>query len=121
MSEAICHTLGLSYDPCVRLPMQSANGEVDETLGLLRNVPIRVGEITFYVQIHVCHKPAYDILLGRPFDTLLESIVCNFSNEDQTITIHDPNSGKTATVPTFARGTHLHIVRPSPDFCESRI
>ena len=30
----------------------------------------------------------------------------NFKNEDQTITIHDPNSGKHITVPTLARGTH---------------
>ena len=29
LSKAICHNLGLSYDPTVQLNMQSANGEVD--------------------------------------------------------------------------------------------
>ena len=75
----------------------------------------------FYVQFHVICNPTYDILLGRPFDVLLESIVCNYKNEDQTITIHDPNSGRTATVPTFARGTHLCTCRKALDFCDTRI
>jgi len=80
--------------------MQSVNGEVDKSLGLARNVPLRIGEITLYVQIHVICSPAYNILLGRPFDILTESVVCNFANEDQTITIFDPNSRRCATVDT---------------------
>ena len=35
MSEEACHALGLIYDPWLRLCMQSANGKVDETLGLV--------------------------------------------------------------------------------------
>ena len=106
MSEAACHALALIYDPHIRLRMQSANCEVDKTLGLARNMPILVGDITLYVQFHIVWNPAYNVLLGRPFDILCESIVRNYSNEDQTITIHDPNSGRIATVPTFPRGTH---------------
>ena len=121
MSEAACHALALIYDPRIRLRMQSANREVDETLGLARNVPILVGDITLYVQFHIVRNPAYDVLLGRPFDILCESIVRNYSNEDQTITIHDPNSGRIATVPTFPRGTHPRTARLAPDFCDSRI
>jgi hypothetical protein len=34
MSEDICHELSLAYDPLIHLPMQSANGGIDETLGL---------------------------------------------------------------------------------------
>jgi hypothetical protein len=56
------------------------------------------------LQIHVIWSPAYDILLGRPFDVLTESMVKNFANEDQTITIVDPNSRRTATIPTIPRG-----------------
>ena len=48
-----------------------------------------LGEIMFYIQFHVIRNPMYNILLGRPFDILLESIVHNYKNEDQTITIHD--------------------------------
>ena len=106
MSEAACHALALIYDPRIRLCMQSANREIDETLGLARNVPILIGDITLYVQFHIVRNPAYDVCLGRPFDILVKSIVWNYSNEDQTITIHDPNSGRIATVPTFPCDTH---------------
>ena len=64
MSEAACHALALIYDPRIRLHMQSENHEVDETLGLTRNVPIHVGDITLYIQFHIVWNPAYDILLG---------------------------------------------------------
>ena len=64
MLEAMCHVLALVYDPRIRLRMQSANREVDETLGLTRNVPILVGDITLYVQFHIVRNPAYDVLLG---------------------------------------------------------
>jgi len=114
MAEEVCLDLGLVYDPTVVLHMQSANGEVDPSLGLARNVPMRIGDITLYVQIHIIRSPAYDILLGRPFDVLTESVVRNFANEDQTITIFDPNTGRRATVPTSPRGRPRRVVqRPS--------
>jgi len=103
MAEEVCFDLGLAYDPTVILNMQSANGEVDQSLGLARNVPIGVGDITLYIQIHIIRSPAYDILLSRPFDILTESVVRNFANEEQTVTIFDPNSGRRATVPTSPR------------------
>ncbi|KAJ6494138.1 hypothetical protein DFH09DRAFT_946866 [Mycena vulgaris] len=104
MSEAVCHDLGLSYDPRIVLRMQSANGSVTPSLGLARNVPFRIGDITFYLQVHIVRNPAYDVLLGHPFHVLTQSIVRTFANEDQTITICDPNTGKIATVPTVPRG-----------------
>lgn len=104
MSDAVCHHLGLVYDPTVVLHMESANGEVDASLGLARNVPFTVQDVTFYFQVHVVKSPAYDILLGRPFDILTESVIRNFVSEDQTITIRDPNTRETRTIPTFARG-----------------
>ena len=64
MSEAGCHVLALIYDPRIHLRMQSANCEVDETLGLTHNMPILVGDIMLYVQFHIVQNPAYDILLG---------------------------------------------------------
>jgi hypothetical protein len=104
MSEAICHELGLSYDPRIVLKMQSANGSISPSLGLARNIPFRIGDITLYLQVHVVRNPAYDILLGRPFDVLTQSVIHNYSDENQTITICDPNTGKVATVPTVPRG-----------------
>lgn len=124
MSEEVCIALGIAYDPNVRLNMISANGGIDQSLGLAKNVPFKIGEIIVYLQVHILRSPAYDILLGRPFDVLTESVVCNYSDENQTITILDPNTGKKATVPTVKRGSYRFAEKrkkrtaapSSPDF-----
>ncbi|PIL26401.1 hypothetical protein GSI_12158 [Ganoderma sinense ZZ0214-1] len=103
MSEGVCHHLGLSYDPRVILQMQSANGACDYSLGLARNVPVRFGTITVYLQFHVIRSPAYDVLLGRPFDLLTSSIIHTKPDGSQTITLHDPNSDTVTTIPTAPR------------------
>lgn len=103
MSENCCHELSLGYDSSITLNMQSANGDIDKSLGLARNVPFSFGDITLYLQVHIIQSPAYDILLGRPFDVLTSSVVKNFANENQTITLHDPNSGRQVTIPTASR------------------
>ena len=103
MSEGVCHRCGIDYDPRIRLEMQSANGEVDMSLGLARNVPVRFGSVLVYLQIHVIRSPAYDVLLGLPFDILTSSILQTNADGSQTITLHDPNSDLTSTIPTLPR------------------
>jgi hypothetical protein len=34
MAKAVCHELALFYDPAITIPMQSANGGIDHSLGL---------------------------------------------------------------------------------------
>ncbi|KZT24749.1 hypothetical protein NEOLEDRAFT_1179110 [Neolentinus lepideus HHB14362 ss-1] len=104
MSEAVCHSIGLEYDPWIQLWMQSANRSIDMSLGLAQNVPFQLGDVVLYLQVHVIRDPAYDILLGRPFEVITESLVWNFGNEEQMITICDPNSDAIATIPMFPRG-----------------
>ena len=53
MLEAMCHALALIYDPRICLCMQSANCEVDKTLGLAHKVPILIGDIILHVQFHI--------------------------------------------------------------------
>ena len=53
MSKGICNELALIYDPKIVLNMQSANGEIDKSLGLTRNVPFLIGDITLYLQVHI--------------------------------------------------------------------
>jgi hypothetical protein len=64
MSEAVCHDNGLAYDLSIKLNMQLANGEVDQSLGLSCNIPCKINTITLYLKIHIIRLPAYDILLG---------------------------------------------------------
>lgn len=116
MADDVCHDLALVYDPSIKLNMQSANGTMDWSLGLARNVPFTIGNITLYMQVHVIRAPAYEVLLGRPFDVLTESVVRNFRNEDQTITIADPNTGQRYTIPTFPRGKNFSLKEPTTGF-----
>ena len=37
MSEEIAHKLGLIYDPTIRVRLQSANRDIDQSLRLTRN------------------------------------------------------------------------------------
>jgi hypothetical protein len=55
MSEAVCHAIGLIYDPTIYMMMESANGTLDRSLRLARNIPCIIGNITLYFQIHVIH------------------------------------------------------------------
>ncbi|OSD01859.1 hypothetical protein PYCCODRAFT_1368306 [Trametes coccinea BRFM310] len=121
MSEGLCHALGLAYDPSIVLEMQSANGELNPSLGLARNV---LGTIVVYLQFHVIRSPAYDAILGRPFDVLTESVVQTFGDGSQTITLHDPNSELAATVPTLPRKPPQYartLPPPGTSFRDSRI
>ncbi|KAF8500064.1 hypothetical protein JB92DRAFT_2545193, partial [Gautieria morchelliformis] len=56
--------------------MEDANGGDASTLGLCRELPVRVGTFTFYVQAHIVNPAPYNILLGWPFEYVsgLESV-----------------------------------------------
>lgn len=118
MSAEVAKALSLSWDPMIRLNMQSANRSISRSLGLAHNVPFQIGGVTLYFQVHVIPDAAYDVLLGRPFDVLTQSRVKNFDNEDQTITIVDPNTGRATTIPTQIRGKRIS---PGEAFQASRI
>src|SRR5215469_3155526 len=77
MSEGLAHELGISYDPSVILQMQSANGAIKPSLGLARKVPCLIGDLLFFLNVHVIRNAPFHLLLSRPFDTLTESVVRN--------------------------------------------
>lgn len=104
MAKEVAVSFGLTWDPKIRINMQSANRQVETLLGLARNVKFKIGGIAFYLQIHILERPAYRTLLGRPFDSFTRSTVQNETNGDQMITVTDPNTGKQAVIPTFKRG-----------------
>ena len=97
--------LGLTWDPDVCLCMESANQQVNESVGLAQNVPFTFAEgFTIYLQVHIFEKPAYTVLLGRPFDILTESNIQNLQDGSAIITIRDPNTGHRTVLPTLIRG-----------------
>lgn len=106
MSLRIAERLGIPWDPDVQIYMQSANGQLKKSVGLARNVAFLFGDITVYLQVHIIDQPAYDVLLGRPFDILTESTTQNYQDGRQAVTIRDPNQKKRVTMPTHPRPTH---------------
>ena len=109
MDTRIATGLHLHWDPDVRVHMQSANGTLNSTRGLARNVPFTFGDITVFMQVHIMDDVPYDVLIGRPFDVLCETEIKNAKNGDQFITITDPNTGRKVTIPTYPRGERPSI------------
>jgi hypothetical protein len=105
MSEEVAKQLHLSYNPDIVVYMQSANRSSEPTLGVAENVPFSFGNITVYLQVHIIRDPAYKVLLGRPFDCLLQSVTSNYNDGSATLTLTCPQTKKRITVNTYARGT----------------
>lgn len=110
---------GLSWDPDIQIYMQSANGTLEKSVGLAKNVPFKFGDITVFLQVHIIRGPAYKILLGRPFEVLTESMVQNRRDGSQTITMKCPNTGRRCTMPTHARSKNLASAKPKRATVES--
>ena len=111
MAKEVAVRLKIPWNPEIVIHMQSANRQLEKTLGLARNVPFLFGEITVYLQVHIISNPAYKVLLGRPFDAVCESEIKNCKDGDQLITITDPNSNQRCTLPTYIRGQKPEILK----------
>ncbi|KAF7325546.1 CCHC-type domain-containing protein [Mycena kentingensis (nom. inval.)] len=102
MSLEIAQKCGLVWDPNINIFMQSANGQLEKSMGLAKNVPFRWGELKIFLQVHVIRNPAYKVLLGRPFDVLTKSRT-DHADGNHLLTLTDPNTGRAWTVPTYDR------------------
>ena len=105
MARHVAVALGISWNPDFRIHMQSANNQLDLSEGLAKNVSFKFGEVTAYLQVHILKNPAYEVLLGRPFEVLTRLTSETDSSGEQTVTITDPNTNKRTVVPTYNRGT----------------
>ncbi|KAG5727589.1 hypothetical protein E4T56_gene12324 [Termitomyces sp. T112] len=117
MSAEIASDLGLSYDPNIILNMQSANGTMDQSLGLAQNVPCTIG----------------DIMHNHLIPPGLEKEVCEIICNKISAGIYEPSNstyclrwfcvlkknGKLRIVHSFKPLNHVTIchsgVPPSPD------
>jgi hypothetical protein len=87
--------------------MQAANRSLKKSEGLAKNVLFQFGDMSAHLQVHIMESPAYDILLGRPFEVLTKMVSPNQPDGECTITITDPNSGRKSSMVTWARGTYM--------------
>ncbi|EEB89102.1 hypothetical protein MPER_12845 [Moniliophthora perniciosa FA553] len=102
---------GLTWDSATFIHMQSANGSLNRTQGLARNVPLTIGPITIYAQFHVIERAPYKMLLGRPFDVLTKMGIQTYEDGRMEIMLTCPNTRKQITMGTYERGRGI---KPSP-------
>ena len=114
MSLGMADKLGLSWDPDVIINMQSANKQVERTKGLARNVPFVFDTLTVHLQVHIMTNPAYDVLLGKPFECLTQSNVQTWKNGGVELTLTDPNTGQKLVVPTYDKGKTPQLLTREP-------
>ena len=110
MAKEVAIEWKIAWNPDITVFMESANRELEKTLGLARNVPFVFGNIVVYLQVHIINKPAYKILLGRPFDSVTESLVKNEKDGSQTLILTDPNTGERSAMQTYERGKQPKVL-----------
>ena len=92
------------------------------TLGLATNVPVELGGgVVVYVQMHIVKDAPYEILLGRPFMSVMSLRSSSTTNGQETITVTCPNSGRELTLPTYAHGDSPSYGYRTKGFRTSRI
>jgi hypothetical protein len=104
MAKETAIKLGLTWDPTIRISMESATNHLEKTLGIARNVRFKIGGLDLFLQVHILENPPYRVLLGRPFDTFTSSEIRTAMDGSSEMILTDPNSKAKATVPTYERG-----------------
>jgi hypothetical protein len=104
MSKGVATELGLTWDPGIRINMESASSHVEKSLGIAKNVCFRIGGLNLFLQVHILENPPYRVLLGRPFNVFTSCRTKTFADGSTEITITDPNTKETAIIPTYQRG-----------------
>ena len=109
MSLESATKLSVAWDPSVKIHMQSANGQLELSEGLARNVPFRFGHVIAYLQVHVLKGVAYKVLLGRPFEVLTLAQTNALEGGGQLLKLRDPNTKACIVIPTSERGGKVKV------------
>jgi hypothetical protein len=113
---------GVSMQPDGSINMESADSSVTSTLGILRNFPMTVGTITFYLQVQVVRQAPFRFLLGMPFWAISRARTATQIDGSMVMTLTDPNPPHlTVVMNTTPRGviiqeeeSFLALCRASP-------
>ncbi|KAG6328775.1 hypothetical protein ID866_10314 [Astraeus odoratus] len=63
--------------------LEAVNKSKEETLGIIKNVHLKIGGMEFKLQIHIVGDALFDLLLGHPFfhfPVVLPMIRCQATN-----------------------------------------
>lgn len=100
--------------PKFRMSMEGADSHLSNTRGKIRDLPITIGPITFYVQVQVVMRSPCRLLLGLPFWALSNCHLDVYPDGYMTATLTDPNPpNETIVVQSFARNPHRDRLQES--------
>lgn len=104
----IWEKLGLPVRSDHVMVIESAHKTKENTIGLLQDLKITIGGYDFYVQAQVVENAPYEMLLGLPLLNYTSSSIQHQTNGLAHLTLNDPNTGATITVPTRPRNRRLN-------------
>ena len=84
--------------------MVAADHSRSSTLGTLKNVLLKFGDIELYIQVQVVEDALFDILLRQPFFAVAKAQTSHSTPGEQLITLKDPNSGSVVTLAMKGKG-----------------
>jgi hypothetical protein len=104
LREDIWRIIGQTLDPKSGIILEGADESMSRTRGSIKDLPITVGPVTFYVQAQVVSKSPTPMLLGMPFWALANCHQDVYPDGYMTLTLVNPNPpNETIVVPTIAR------------------
>ncbi|KIM37971.1 hypothetical protein M413DRAFT_76578, partial [Hebeloma cylindrosporum] len=95
----IWEKLGVPVRSDHKMNMVSANASTNQTIGLIHDLKVTIGEYNFYLQVQVVESASYEMLLRQPFLTLTEANTQHWANGDLHIMLQDPNSKQSSLFP----------------------
>ncbi|KAF5313621.1 hypothetical protein D9611_010061 [Ephemerocybe angulata] len=103
VSREVWERLGIPLRSDRIMTMEAANKSRNDSMGLLQDLRVRIGDVDLYLQIQVLDNASYDVLLGRPFHSLTRAQIQHEMDGDASVVIHDPNSAKVVVLPMKER------------------
>jgi len=102
MPKRVWEDLGLPVRSDHVMTMSNANTSTESTLGVVENLRLDFGAGEVCLQVQVIPHANFDLLLSRPFHSLMCTSTEDYPDGSQAITLRDPNFGKEYKLPTHA-------------------
>jgi hypothetical protein len=92
MRRDIWEKTGAPINANKAIRMDAANNTSTMTLGMVENHPVKIGSVTYFLQIHVVANSPFQVLLGRPFFDVANAKEISRSGGGHIIEIQDPET-----------------------------
>lgn len=103
MPKRIWRQLGSPTIVDEAISVETADGTVSRSVGLIPRLRIDIGSLSIVAQVQVMEHAPFDLLLGRPFYTHTRAQITDESEDEQTAHLTNPDTGETFAVPTRSR------------------